>query len=159
MIQRCGDTDEITSILRRDNAASPSTIFSRDTCPADTAATCPDDTATLHTCPAATHAAEPCRIVATEDRATSPARVEAPAVGHVSTQTEASSPAPAPATCTACCLADRRLADLCSRLEEAKLKNDDQVGLTRGQLFKESQLPNIAQCLMSCKCSNVAVSR
>jgi len=65
--------------------------------------------------------------VATEDRATSPARVEAPAVGHVSTQTEASSPAPAPATCTACCLADRRLADLCSRLEEAKLKNDDQM--------------------------------
>ena len=68
--------------------------------------------------------------MATEDRATSPARVEAPAVGHVSTQTEASSPAPA--TCTACCLADRRLADLCSRLEEAKLKNDDQVGLTVG---------------------------
>ena len=72
--------------------------------------------------------------MASEDRATSPARVEAPAASHVSTQTEASSPAPAPApaTCTACCLADRRLADLCSRLEEAKLKNDDQVGLTVG---------------------------
>ena len=78
--------------------------------------------------------------MATEDRATSPARVEAPAASHVSTQSEASSPAPAPApaTCTACCLADRRLADLCSRLEKAKLKNDDQVGLTLGQLFKES---------------------
>ena len=70
--------------------------------------------------------------MATEDKATSPARVEAAAASHVSTQTEASSPATAPATCTACCLADRRLADLCSRLEEAKLKNDDQVGLTVG---------------------------
>ena len=88
MIER-NSQDEITNIFRRDNSASPSAIFSLDTCLA------------------------------------SPARVTE--VSHVSTQTE---PEPE-VTCDKCDLSSRRLADMCSKLEEAKIKNDEQVRLCR----------------------------
>lgn len=53
----------------------------------------------------------------------SPARVTSPEVSHASTQT-----APEPeVTCDKCDLGNRRLAEICSKLEEAKIKNDEQV--------------------------------
>ena len=84
MIER-NSLDEITSIFRRDNSASPDTIFTLDTC----------------------HAA--------------PAFVTCPELSHVSTQTEPE------VSCDKCDLGGRRLAELCTKLEEAKLKNDEQV--------------------------------
>ena len=88
MIER-NSLDEITSIFRRDNSASPDTIFTLDTC----------------------HA--------------TPALVTCPELSHVSTQTE---PEPE-VSCDKCDLGGRRLAELCTKLEEAKLKNDEQVRL------------------------------
>ena len=86
MIER-NSLDEITSIFRRDNSASPDTIFTLDTCLA------------------------------------APAIVTCPEVSHVSTQTEPE------VSCDKCDLGGRRLAELCTKLEEAKLKNDEQVSL------------------------------
>ena len=55
----------------------------------------------------------------------SPARVTCLEVSHVSTQTE---PEPE-VSCDKCDLGSRRLAEICSKLEEAKFKNDEQVSL------------------------------
>lgn len=52
-----------------------------------------------------------------------PALVTCPEVSHVSTQTE---PEPE-VTCDKCDLGNRRLAEMCSKLEEAKIKNDEQM--------------------------------
>lgn len=53
----------------------------------------------------------------------SPARVTCLEVSHVSTQTE---PEPE-VSCDKCDLGSRRLAEICSKLEEAKFKNDEQM--------------------------------
>ena len=52
---------------------------------------------------------------------------------HVSTQTDE-----VDSTCKMCSVSERKLTELCSKLEEAKIKNDEQVNF--GQLSSEKDI-------------------
>lgn len=69
------------------------------------------------------NSASPDAIFSRDTCYASPARVTCLEVSHVSTQTE---PEPE-VSCDKCDLGNRRLAEMCIKLEEAKIKNDEQM--------------------------------
>jgi len=69
------------------------------------------------------NSASPDAIFSRDTCYASPARVTCLEVSHVSTQTE---PEPE-VSCDKCDLGNRRLAEMCTKLEEAKIKNDEQM--------------------------------